>query len=216
MTNRPITYVAKFFLGPSAVLLLSRSDGARTFALAWEKVFSTKENLFSSSFAPIAQSKEINRRIIALILLNTIQVLLLLALILFLLVDFVGDHRIEHTYISLSILLMYSISATTDFFASSSTENLNLALDSISNSVTSAGAPRADEGHLASVETLMKSHSIFNSETKKKILKSVERTKGSEEELLAASRKTIEEAWSKSEHGKLLEVSTYDPKGKRS
>lgn len=211
------THLAKLLIGPPVVLLLSRTDGVRTFALAWEKVFSTKENLFSGSFAPIAQSKEINRRVIVLILLNTIQVLLLLALILFLLVDFLTDHHIEHTYISLSILLMYSISAATDFFASSSTENLNLALDSISNSVTSAGAPpRTDEGHRASAETLMKSHSIFNSETKKKILKSVERTKGSEEELLAASRKTIEEAWSKSEHGKFLEVSTYDPKGKRS
>jgi hypothetical protein len=216
MTNRPIIHIAKFFLGPSAVLLLSRTDGARTFALAWEKAFSAKENLFSSSFAPIAQSKEINRRIIALILLNTIQVLLLLALILVLLIDFFGDRHIEHTYISLSILLMYSISAATDFFASSSTENLNLALDSISNSATSARAPRAGEGHPASVETLMKSHSVFDHETKKKILKSVERTKGSEEELLAASRKTIEEAWSKSEHGKFVEVSTYEPKGKRS
>jgi hypothetical protein len=152
-----------------------------------------------------------------LVALNTIQVILLVSLIIFLLVDYLNDHQIEHARTLLTILFLYSILAATDFFASASPENLNVALDFISNSDASVGkSSRADGGHPApSAETLMKSHSVFDDAAKKKILNSVERTKGSEEEILAASRKSIEQVWSKSEHGKVLDVSVYDPKGKR-
>jgi len=216
MPDRAITRISQFVFGPPAVSLWYRADRWHTLYAAWLRIVSPQENLFSTRFGIRAQEAGIHRRTILLIALNTLQVLSLSAVILILLADFLKDRHIGHLYLPGLVASFYLILALADYFGSAPTDNLNVALDSISNSVTSADVPRTDEGRSASsVETLMKRHSLFDEATKKKILESVAHSKGSEEQVLADSTKKIEEAWSKSEHGKLLDVSTYDSKGKR-